>query len=337
MIVEAHAAGRVNVIGEHTDYAGGLALGMAIDRGTTVRVERGGSVVRLRTDHDDSEAMVAIDIDATEMATARIEPEWARFVAGVVAELQPPTGATGTVRSDLPIAAGLSSSASLQLAVALALGFDGNALELATTCQRAEQRATGAPTGILDQLTIASAVDGAFVLLDCEARQTSAIPFPSEIAIMCVDSGERRAVADSAYRERRDECVAAEREIGPLRHATRGDVASIRDDTVRRRAHHVVSENQRVRDFVDALRDARYGDCGALLLEGHASLRDDFEVTTPRLDELVSHLATLPGVYGARMTGAGFGGHVIALCRADTDAADQFGWRARASQGVRVN
>src|SRR5581483_8960409 len=170
--VSAFAPGRVNVIGDHTDYTGGLALPMAIAEGTTVTVERGGDVVRLASDDEPLPAIVPLDV----AEPSAVEPTWARYVAGVVAELRPETGARGTVSTTLPVGAGLSSSAALEVAVALSLGFEGDALALARLCQRAEHRASGVPCGIMDQLTAAAGVEGSLLLLDCRTFTVTPVP-----------------------------------------------------------------------------------------------------------------------------------------------------------------
>ena len=272
---------------------------------------------------------------STSAIPSAVQPEWARLVAGVVAELRPESGAIGTVSTDLPIGSGLSSSASLEVAVALALGFVGDALDLAKLCQRAEHRAVGVPCGIMDQLAITVGVEGALLLLDCDSLEARPIPFPDAVSLVCIDSGQRRLLAGSAYAERHAECQRAEREIGPLRTASLADVERLRDPRVRRRARHVVNENRRVLDFVQAIDGGQFSNAGTLLLESHASLSADFEVTTSLLDELVAKVAAMPGVYGARMTGAGFGGYVIALCDPDATAV-HLGWPARPATGTRV-
>jgi galactokinase len=330
-IIESYAAGRVNVIGEHTDYTGGLALPMAIDRGTTVRVSLGGDAVRLFSDAEPREAVVPLDV--TDPSS--VEPGWARYVAGMVAELRPASGMVGHVSSTLPVGAGLSSSASLLVALAGAFGFDGSADVLAGLCQRAEQRAVGVPSGVLDPLAVASGAEGCLVLLDCRSLATQTIKLPEGVSIIGVDSTERRSLATSEYGQRHADCLAAERDIGSLREATLDDLRAIPDPRVRRRARHVITENRRVLEFVEALRTERFGEAGVLLGESHASLRDDFDVTTPRVDQLVDELNALPGVLGARMTGAGFGGCVIALC-SDDDRGLRPEWKVRASAGIRV-
>jgi galactokinase len=219
------------------------------------------------------------------------------------------------------------------VAVALALGFEGTALELAAACQRAEQLASGVPCGIMDQLASAGGVEGHALLIDCDALTVTPVPIPDGVDVVVVHSGEPRRLADSAYAERRVACEAAATFVGPLRSASPADVAAIVDPVVRARARHVVTENERVRAFATALADGDLAACGELMLASHRSLAADFEVSTPRLDELVSSLTARPGVFGARLTGAGFGGCVVALAQ---PGAVEEGWHVRAVAGARV-
>ncbi|MBW3573580.1 MAG: galactokinase [Actinobacteria bacterium] len=327
--VRAHAPGRVNLIGDHTDYTGGLVLPMAIEWGTTVEVERGADRVELRSSAKQQPAL--IDLDVADPAA--VEPAWARYVAGVVAVLRPRTGATGTVQTTLPVGAGLSSSASLEVAVALALGFEGTELELALACQEAEHLASGVPCGIMDQLASAAGVEGSALLIDCTSLVVTPVPVPDAVEVVVVDSGVSRTLAGSAYAERRAECEAAAQLLGPLREASLADVESLEDHVLRRRARHVVSENGRVLGFAELLAAGDVAAAGALMAASHASLRDDMEVSTPALDRLVGELSTTPGVYGARLTGAGFGGCVVAL--ADPSSPVR-GWRLHPSGGATV-
>ncbi|MGK2949682.1 MAG: galactokinase [Acidimicrobiales bacterium] len=332
-MIRAHAPGRVNLIGDHTDHTGGLVLPMAIDLGTTVEGEPEGEVVELRSDWTDAVARVPLDVaDPTA-----VDPEWARYVAGVVAELRPAIGFRGTVSTTLPVGAGLSSSAALEIALALALGADGPPLALAQLGQRAEQTASSVPCGIMDQLASTAGVAGHALRIDCTSFEVTPVPLPEHLEVVVVDSGQRRSLAGSAYAERADACRVAQDEIGPLRSATLTDVRSITDEVVRRRARHVVTENARVDAFAAALGAGDLQTAGEAMAESHASLRDDFEVSTPVLDALVARLARTPGVLGARLTGAGFGGCAVALV--DRGAAlphDLACWRVQPSGGARL-
>ncbi|HEX3623071.1 MAG TPA: galactokinase [Acidimicrobiales bacterium] len=325
--VRAFAPGRVNLIGDHTDYTGGLALPMAVEWGTTVEVSRGGDRVELTSDQQAVPATVPIDV----ADPASVTPAWARYVAGVVAVLRPDSGAVGTVRTTLPVGAGLSSSAALEVAVALALGFDGPPLELALACQRAEHVASGVPSGVMDQLASAGGVDGHALLVDFTSLAVTAVPMPQGVDVVVVHSGQTRALVGSAYAERRAQCEAAAAVVGPLRDASEADLARIDDPILRRRARHVVTENARVPAFAACLREGDLSGAGRLMAASHASLATDFEVSTDVLDALVAELSAVDGVYGARLTGAGFGGCVVALADA---ASPVRGWRLHASSGA---
>ncbi|MDQ6846380.1 MAG: galactokinase [Candidatus Dormibacteraeota bacterium] len=338
MIIEAYAPGRVNLIGDHTDYTGGLVLPMAIDMGTTVRFSPAprtapATTMTLRSDADPEPA--AIERDVVDPTTIR--PAWARYVAGIVVELRAAghdvSGGEGTVTTTLPLGAGLSSSAALEVAVALALGANGSPLEIAKLCRRAEQLASGVPCGIMDQLVATAGVEECALLIDCRSLTVDPVRIPDELEVVVVDSAEHRALAGSPYAERRADCEHAADLIGPLRHAARGSVERIPDDRLRRRARHVVTENQRVAQAADALRTADLERFGRLIRESHRSLRDDFEVSTPALDTLVDRLNATAGVFGARLTGAGFGGCAVAMVEPGTVIA---GRRVHASAGARV-
>ena len=325
--VTAFAPGRVNLIGDHTDHTDGLCLPMAVAMGVIVQGERGGDHVVLSSESLPEDAVVPLDV----VDPTAVEPSWARHVAGVVAGMRPPAGFRGEVRSDLPIGAGLSSSAALEVAVALALGFEGTGLELAALCQRAEQVATGVPCGILDQLASVGGVDGHALVMDCRDLSLSPIPVPADVDIVVVHSGQERTLAGSAYAERRAQCEAAQERVGPLRDATLDDVDRLDDPVLRRRARHVVSENQRVRDAARAMEDGDAVLLGALFVASHRSLRDDFESSTPVVDATVDRLLATPGVFGARMTGGGWGGCVVAVAE---PGALREGWVVRPGAGA---
>ena len=302
---------------------------MAVDLGTTIDGQRGGDRVVLGSDHSAADADLPLQLDDPR----DVLPEWARYVAGVISVVEPERGFNGRVATTLPIGAGLSSSAALEVAVALALGFEGSALELALACQEAEQRASGVPCGVMDQLASAAGVAGHALFIDCTTLQVDPVPLPPDVEVVVMHSGQPRALVHSEYAERRASCEAAEAIIGPLRNATLEDAAQIEDLKLRVRARHVISENARVRRFAEALRAGRMDECGALMVDSHLSLANDFEVSNTELDLLMESLAATPGVFGARLTGAGFGGCVVALT--EPGAVDE-GWHVRAVDGARV-
>jgi galactokinase len=271
--VRVWAPGRINLVGEHTDYSGGLVLAAAIQLGVTVTVH------------------------ATAIET-RIGGDVAGIAAAVEHELallgRPAVGIVAEVESTIPPGVGLSSSAALEVGLALALcaaaNFELPPLELAQACRRAELRATGVPCGILDQAACVLGEEGAAILLDCATLEHRAVPIPADATFVVLDSGVRRALADTAYAQRRAELEA-------------GDP---------RRVRHVETENARVLDFAAALELGDLPACGRLMLESHESLRDDYEVSIPELDALVER-ALADGALGARLMGGGFGGSVLAL------------------------
>lgn len=329
--VRAFAPGRVNLIGDHTDYTDGLVLPMAIQLGTTVTGVRGGDRVQLTSADEPEPAEVRLDVGDPASAT----PAWARYVAGVVSELRPAQGFTGEVATTLPMGSGLSSSAALEVAVALALGLtEDDPLTVAKLCQLAEYAASGVPCGIMDQLASAAGVDGSALLIDCHSLAITPVPLPDDSEVVVVSSGQDRALAGSAYAERRAECEAAQDGIGVLRKASADSVEALDDPLLRRRARHVVTENERVRRCAAALTAGDLPAAGRLMGQSHASLRDDFDVSTPTLDTLVGRLAAMPGVFGARLTGAGFGGCVVALTRPGAIAGE--GWVVRPSAGAQL-
>lgn len=324
-----HAPGRVNLIGEHTDYTGGLAFPMAIDRGLTLTATRDASAIRLTSSDAEGVVELAIPVD---VEPRDVVPDWGTRIAAMARDIGARSGLSGQLNSDIPAGAGLSSSAAMMCALGLALGFESTPLQLAESARRAEHLATGVPTGIMDQLCIASASAGHATLIDCHTNGVEQVPVPDDIDIV-VRFIAHRTLIDSAYAARVDECARAEAEIGPLRTATADDVARIGDPLVRGRARHVVNENQRVRDFADALRRADYATAGRLMVDGHASLRDDYDTSTAEMDAAVAESNATDGVFGARMTGGGFGGCLVVMCE---PGAVTNGWRVMASPGARV-
>jgi galactokinase len=269
------APGRVNLIGEHVDYLGGVVLPAAVDRHTEV--------------------------------TGRAAAEWAveSRVKGGLAYLRAMGEELGMapqavrVRSDIPSGSGLSSSAALLVSIAAGLKPEMNGVDAALACQRAEQRATGVQVGVMDQFAAALGRRGYALLLDCGTLEYRAVPFPEELRIVVIDSGEHRSLARTPYNQRRREAEAGQPN----------------------RRRHVDSEIARVHTFVDALEHRDFERLGVLLKESHKSLRDDFEVSTPHVDALVEKAWRARGCFGARIMGAGFGGSILALIARGSEAA----------------
>lgn len=332
--LRAVAPGRVNLIGDHTDYMGGLVLPMAVHLATTIEFDRGGDALELSSAQFSGVAHVPLPV----MDPTAVTPSWARYPAGVAAELGSTTGFVGRIDSAIPPGAGLSSSAALEVATALALGFDGSPTELARVCRDAEQRATGVPCGIMDQLASAAGRAGHALLIDCATDEVRHVEVPDELEFWVVHSGEQRSLDTSAYATRRAECETAAALIGALPSAAHDAIATLHDPVVRARAHHVRTECDRVRAAAEALGAGDASAMGALMVESHQSLRDDFEVSTPGIDALVDAALERPGVRGARITGAGFGGCIVVLADpiADLGELGTDRWQVRPSDGARV-
>ena len=322
--------GRVNVIGEHTDYNDGWVLPAALDMGTVIAA-RGRDDRRLQT--------VAARLSEKDEAglddlRPRQGPPWTRYVRGVAALLEAEhgllPGADLFIDGDLPLSSGLSSSASLELGVAVTLmtlaGGEIERTALARLGQRVENEIIGLQSGIMDQLAVACGVAGHALLIDCRTFDVEPVPIPAAVRILVLDSAVSRTLAGSAYNRRRAECESALRKL----QAAQPDLRALRDVTADlladegkrlsalelRRARHVVTENKRVLDSVAALRGGNVTQLGRLMAASHESLRDDYEVSGPELDVLVATALETPGVLGARLTGAGFGGCAVALVEA---------------------
>jgi galactokinase len=305
----------VNLMGDHTDYNEGFVLPMAIDRAAVVTARRREDG-RVRVRSEEHDGLVDVASDGSD-EPGEVRPAWGRLIAGVVAAAaargRAPTGIEARISSSVPEGSGLSSSAAVEVAVALAL-LDAAELALAPRdvallCQAAEHAATGVPSGVMDQLTSVCGVEGAALLIDCRSLDLEPVPLPGDLAVLAVHSGIPRRLEDTPYAERRAGCEAAARQLGlaSLRDAT---LDQVRDDPL---ARHVVTENERVLATAAALREGDVELAGRLFSESHASLRDDFRVSTVELDVLVGELERA-GAYGARLTGAGFGGSVVAIC-----------------------
>lgn len=322
------APGRVNLIGEHTDYNDGYCLPMALPFDTVVAVStHDRPVVEVH-----SEGFGHVEIDPHDR-TRPVE-QWALHLAGTVWLLDETGidagGWRATIATDVPTGASLSSSASLEVAVARSV-LDRHQLswapiEVARLGQRVENEVIGLPSGIMDQFISAGAVEGHAGLLDCRALTLDPVPLPGQLRIAVLDTGTRRRLADAAYGDRQAACARAATELGvtALRDAAVADVDALPDHLAetRRRARHVVTENDRTLAAADALRADDVAALGALFAASHASLRDDYGVSSPALDHIVDVAAAAPGCHGARLTGGGFAGCAVAAV--DADAVDAF-------------
>ncbi|MDQ2689101.1 MAG: galactokinase [Chloroflexota bacterium] len=320
--IVAHAPGRANLIGEHTDYNDGFVLPAALELRTVVAGDRADHV-RLRSIGRGR----AIEVDPADGSGPT--RGWGRYVTAVVRTLLEDgrriRGLDGIIASNLPSGTGLSSSAALEVAVALALLDEPiEPVALARLCQRAENVHVGVRSGIMDQLAAVAAASGSALLIDCRTLETTDVAIPDDLRLLVVDSGQRRSLARGDYNRRREECEEAARLLGvaSLRDATAELVdATDLPEPLAARARHVVTENRRVLDTVDALgRDDRPR-LGELFAASHASLATDFAVSTPALDALVDIAGGTDGVIAARMTGAGFGGCTVNLVEAERAAA----------------
>lgn len=319
----AQAPGRVNLIGEHVDYQGGLVLPAAIDRHVfAAAAHLDEPLLRLRSSFaGDREVVLPLD-----QLSRQSGPEaWANYAIGVVAGYRAAGHASSGLAifldATLPAGAGLSSSAAVESATAVvietATGIRLPPTERALLCQRAEHDYAGVPCGIMDQLAVNAGQAGHALLVDCRSLVVTPTPLPAGVAMVVVDSGVKHALADGEYAKRRTDCEAAAEILGvaSLREATAETVERGREklgERVFRRARHVVSEIARTQHFAEALAAGRLTEAGALMAASHASLRDDYEVSCAELDRLVA-IANALGIKAARMMGGGFGGSTLQL------------------------
>ncbi|MBL7492983.1 galactokinase [Frankia sp. AgB1.9] len=347
--------GRVNLIGEHTDYNDGLCLPVAVGLELCLAfspaepTDEAAALIEVFSEDRDAPARVhlpppVLSASGPPGRAARAQAGWTGYVEGVVAAMGSAAGAGasqagadasrgwfGTLASDLPAGAGLSSSAALELAVARACAVtwrqDWDPVEAARLAHRAENHWVGAATGLLDQLACATSTAGHALRIDFRDLTTLPVAVPDSVVVAIVDTGTRRDLVTSAYGQRRAECERAAARLGvdslrDLADRLPADAADRLDPVELRRARHIVTENTRVQEVVAALLRSDLAHAGAVLLDGHRSLRDDFEVCGPELDAAVAACRTAPGCHGARMTGGGFAGCVIALI--DARSADTF-------------
>lgn len=324
------APGRVNLIGEHTDYNDGFVLPMAIDRAVWLG---------LRPREDERVILYSLnEQDATVFSISELkhgEPRWSEYVRGISWSLAKQNyalrGWEGVMSSNVPIGAGLSSSAALEMAVARAFaqssGWEWEPTQMALIGQKAENEWVGANTGIMDQMISAAGMAGHSLLIDCRDLSTKQIPLPQDTAIVIMDTMTRHTHTDSGYNERRKQCEVASvffgvshlRDVDWLTFESRAHELS---DVIRRRARHVITENKRVLQAAEALTAEDTIQMGQLMNESHISLRDDFEVTNDELNLMVELAQKQTNCYGARMTGGGFGGCAIALVK--SNVTEQF-------------
>ena len=319
----SRSPGRVNLIGEHVDYQGGFVMPIALDRYLKMAarpIEE--PEIRLWSSSVDRPPL-CVPIEGLQ--PLRGDDSWANYVLGVAAQYigqgSEIVGFEAVIDGDLPLGAGLSSSAALESVAALTIeqlnGLKRSPSERALLCQAAEHQFAGVPCGIMDQLIVNEGVAGHALMIDCENLSLTPVPLPDELSVVIVNSGVRHALADGEYKKRRTDCESASEILGiqSLRHAILPMVTESRSqlgDRLFRRAHHIVTENARVKAFSKALSDGDFPSISRLMADSHTSLRDDYEVSCSEIDTLV-RLASDLGAVGTRMTGGGFGGSTINL------------------------
>jgi galactokinase len=317
------APGRVNLIGEHTDYSEGFVMPIAIDLACFAAAAPSSEPGMFRVYSED--LLQGAELPVQDIATAKPRGQWVDYVLGVAQQLvnagRQVAPCDLLIRSTVPVGAGLSSSAALEVSSALALG--GGAMdkaELARLCQRAENEFVGLPCGIMDQFVSVFGQEYAAILIDCRTLEHQAVPLPENVSIVAVNSMVKHELGSSAYRERVAECAKAvafirssHPQVKTLRDGTPDMLDPAMGDVVMRRARHVISEDDRVLEFAEASKSGDLKRMGDLFVRSHRSLQHDYEVSCAELDFLVDTALTLPGVYGARMTGGGFGGCTVNL------------------------
>jgi galactokinase len=353
----AWAPGRVNIIGEHTDYNGGFVLPIAVDRVSAFAgCTRDDKIVRLWSSHFKERVQFSLcDLPETFDQQRERLPGWARYVLGVATELLglgiALNGFDAVVTGDVPLGGGMSSSASLVVATAhacalfshgqMTIGLENatfSRMQVAEFCQRAEQIASGVRCGILDQAASCLGEPGKAILLDCRSLAYRYLPFDApDVSLVVIDTGVRRELAASAYNERRQQCEevvklirelllkdvsgnAQAQSIRELRDVTSAQFVQVKDhlpEILQRRAGYIIAENERVLQVVHLLEQGQIEKAGAILWQGHAGLRDEYEVSCTELDTLVEIARQVPGVLGVRMMGGGFGGCTINLVHND--------------------
>ncbi|MCE9547740.1 MAG: galactokinase [Planctomycetia bacterium] len=354
----AFAPGRVNLIGEHTDYNDGFVLPMAIDRYTAIAAARSEeSTIRLASAQMPEESIFAALLTSSPNQKSEIlshpSPPWARYVLGTLALCADSGLHVGPldvwIDSDVPLGAGLSSSAALEVATAtLAEAIAGQTLDpmaKARLCQQAEHQYAGMPCGIMDQAISVCATLGHALLLDCRTGETRQVAMDDpSVVVLIANSNVKHALCDGEYASRRADCHAAASALGivALRDASLPQLdaaAKQLNPTIFRRARHVITENDRTLAAAEAIARRNWTTAGQLMYESHVSMRDDFEISCPEIDVLVEaakNIGEARGVFGSRMTGGGFGGCTVSLVKADSAdrIADKLRREYRARTGI---
>jgi galactokinase len=340
----AYAPGRVELLGNHTDYNQGYVLSAAIDRGVTLRGDATGS---------EQVVLHSSALEQSYEASAdRLVPsedhEWANYLLGVLdvfrKEGLPVSGFRAEIESTLPLGAGLSSSAALEVSTAKLLekifGFTLDPLTLAKLCRRAENQFVGVNCGLLDQVSSVFGKAGYAIFLDCLLETVELNPFPAGVALLITHCGVAHKLTGGEYNERREQCfdAAARMGVSALREVSSAQLEAARENLPRLsflRAAHIVGENERVLRGVDLLRSGDVAGFGELMFASHDSSRMNFENSTPELDTLVEIARDLPGVLGSRLTGGGFGGATVTLLESDkaTAVAEELADRYHARTG----
>jgi galactokinase len=329
----AAAPGRINLIGEHTDYNDGFVFPMAIERYVAIAADRPSPdtrLIRLYSTHSDKPVIIDLAQPLKPLAAGH----WGNYPLGVIAGFLArglnPGGFDALICSTVPLGGGLSSSAALEVSMATLLetitGKKLDPVEKALLCQKAEHDYAGTPCGIMDQFVSVLGQENRFLLLDCRSQKLELVPMTDpSVAVLVINTNVNRELAGSEYPVRRKQCEAAAKNLGltSLRDATAGGLEQARDKmdkTVFRRARHVIGENERTVRTAEGVRGANWTTIGQLMYDSHTSLRDDYEVSCPELDavvEIAKSIGLNRGMYGCRMTGGGFGGCAVALVKAD--------------------
>lgn len=344
--VIVRAPGRVNLIGEHTDYNDGFVLPMAIERAVWIalRPRDDGYVVVYSLDFDEIAEFSPIEMSRESTRHS----QWTEYMRGVAWALQEVgyslQGWEGVVAGDVPQGSGLSSSAAVEVATARAFiassNLEWDPIEVAKACQMAENQWVGTKSGIMDQMISAAGVEGRALLIDCRWLSLEQVPLPPDTVVVILDTRTRHEHTSSGYNTRREQCDEAAKffNVPALRDVTIQQfeaAADLLDPVIAKRARHVITENARTLQAVEAMRAGDAVTFGQLMNASHASLRDDFEVTNEALNRIVECAQAQDGCYGARMTGGGFGGCAVALVRAD--AAERFSEAVKACYKEAMN